>query len=139
MWVTTPPSPLPSAPATPSLPSSTTPNSLTFPQISTTTLLQSPTQPQIATQTTHTMHTPTSMPPQIHTSTSAAVSAASLPGASISGRLSGVVSLTDVLNLFARASGLNPGDPSDRRRRESSSSSGGVSRLSLSLEPEGGR
>lgn len=43
----------------------------------------------------------------------------------MSGRLSGVVSLTDVLNLFARASGLHPGDPEEtrRRRRQSSSSS----------------
>lgn len=44
----------------------------------------------------------------------------------MSGRLSGVVSLTDVLNLFARASGLSPTDPEElrkRRRRSSSSSS----------------
>lgn len=54
------------------------------------------------------------------------VSASQLPGASMSGRLSGVVSLTDVLNLFARASGLSPTDPEElrkRRRRSSSSSS----------------
>ncbi|KAK1091864.1 cell separation during budding [Friedmanniomyces endolithicus] len=47
-------------------------------------------------------------------------------GAHTSGRLSGVVSLTDVLNLFARASGLSPGNPEElrlRRRRGSSSSS----------------
>lgn len=55
-----------------------------------------------------------------------AVSATALPGANMSGRLSGVVSLTDVLNLLARASGLSPADPADarrRRRRTSSSSS----------------
>lgn len=54
------------------------------------------------------------------------VSAAALPGANLSGHLSGVVSLTDILNLFARASGLNPHDPSEsraQRRRGSSSSS----------------
>lgn len=53
------------------------------------------------------------------------ISASALPGASISGRLVGVVSLTDILNLFARASGLNPLDPSEIRkgRRRSSSSS----------------
>lgn len=54
-----------------------------------------------------------------------AVSAASLPGARISGRLTGVVSLTDILNLFGRQSGLNPLSPHDQRdrRRRSSSSS----------------
>lgn len=54
-----------------------------------------------------------------------AVSAGQLPGAAMSGRLSGVVSLTDVLNALARASGLHPGDPNEtrRRRRRSSSSS----------------
>lgn len=53
------------------------------------------------------------------------MSAASLPGASISGHISGVVSLTDLLNLFAHVSGLSPVDPDEtrRRRRRSSSSS----------------
>lgn len=48
--------------------------------------------------------------------------ASTLPG---SGRLIGVVTLTDVLNLFARSTGLNPTDPSEQRarRRRSSSSS----------------
>lgn len=53
-----------------------------------------------------------------------AVSAAQLPGAAMSGRLSGVVSLTDVLNLLARASGLSPRDPDETRRRRRRSSSG---------------
>jgi len=54
-----------------------------------------------------------------------AVSAAALPGSRISGRLTGVVSLTDILNLFARQSGLHPLSPSNQResRRRSSSSS----------------
>lgn len=54
-----------------------------------------------------------------------AVSAAALPGARISGRLTGVISLTDILNLFARQSGLHPLSPNDQRarRRRSSSSS----------------
>lgn len=45
--------------------------------------------------------------------------------AGISGRLTGVISLTDILNLFARQSGLHPSDPNDQRqrRRQSSSSS----------------
>lgn len=54
-----------------------------------------------------------------------AVSAAALPGSRISGKLTGVISLTDILNLFARQSGLNPLSPNnqrDRRRRSSSSS-----------------
>lgn len=56
----------------------------------------------------------------------AAVSAAQLPGQGMSGRISGVVSLTDILNLYAKASGLSPSDPEEtrrRRRRTSSSSS----------------
>lgn len=54
-----------------------------------------------------------------------AIPASALPGARLSGRLVGVVSLTDVLNLHARASGLSPADPAEsrsRRRRSSSSS-----------------
>ncbi|KAL1968920.1 hypothetical protein VTN77DRAFT_1281 [Rasamsonia byssochlamydoides] len=50
---------------------------------------------------------------------------AALPGGRQSGRLVGVVSLTDILNLYARASGLKPADPAEtrsRRRRSSSSS-----------------
>ncbi|KAH8697131.1 CBS domain protein [Talaromyces proteolyticus] len=53
------------------------------------------------------------------------VPASALPGARLSGRLVGVVSLTDVLFLYARASGLSPNDPAEtrnRRRRSSSSS-----------------
>ena len=60
------------------------------------------------------------------------VSAASLPGVGMSGRLTGVVSLTDILNLFARSSGLSPIDPSEmRRQRRRSSSSSGVQRPSM--------
>ena len=68
---------------------------------------------------------PQATPPFQPSSTTPSISAASLPGQHMSGRLSGVVSLTDVLNLFARASGLNPNDPNmtRRRRRRSSSSS----------------
>ena len=45
----------------------------------------------------------------------------------MSGRLSGVVSLTDILNLYARASGLHPGDLEDARRKRRGSSSSSVS------------
>ena len=54
------------------------------------------------------------------------ISAAAFPGARISGKLTGVVSLTDVLNLFSRQSGLVTDEPSAerqyRRRSESVSS-----------------
>ncbi len=45
----------------------------------------------------------------------------------MSGRLSGVVSLTDILNLYARASGLHPGDLEEARRKRRGSSSSAVS------------
>ncbi|ORY09772.1 hypothetical protein BCR34DRAFT_567910 [Clohesyomyces aquaticus] len=67
----------------------------------------------------------TTPPSHLTGATAPAISANSFPGASLSGRLSGVISLTDVLNLFARASGLHPHDPDEARRarRRSSSSS----------------
>ncbi|KAG5930568.1 hypothetical protein E4U42_006656 [Claviceps africana] len=50
---------------------------------------------------------------------------AAMPGACLSGKLIGVISLTDVLNIFAKFAGLNPADPGEQRarRRRSSSSS----------------
>lgn len=67
---------------------------------------------------------------------SASIPAAALPGAHLSGRLTGVISLTDILNLFARSSGLNPADPGEQRamRRRSSSAS-----VRPSLDGERGR
>lgn len=59
-------------------------------------------------------------PPVTHS-----IPASALDGTRLSGRLVGVVSLTDILNLHARASGLSPADPAEsrsRRRRSSSSS-----------------
>jgi len=53
------------------------------------------------------------------------VSASSLQSTPISGRLTGVVSLSDILNCFGRQSGLHvsePGEQRERRRRSSSSS-----------------
>lgn len=49
----------------------------------------------------------------------------SIPGTRMSGRLTGVVSLTDILHLIARSAGLAPEDPGEarRQRRRSSSSS----------------
>jgi hypothetical protein len=74
---------------------------------------------------------PQANPPFSPTAASPAISAASLPGAGMSGRLSGVVSLTDILNLFARASGLNPNDPDETRRHRRRSSSSSLARGSL--------
>ncbi|KAL4921590.1 hypothetical protein BDW62DRAFT_174022 [Aspergillus aurantiobrunneus] len=55
------------------------------------------------------------------------IPASALPGARLSGRLVGVVSLTDILNLHARASGLRPADPAESRSRRRRSSSSSVS------------
>ncbi|KAL7783092.1 hypothetical protein V8C37DRAFT_406720 [Trichoderma ceciliae] len=54
-----------------------------------------------------------------------AVPAATVDGALLSGKLIGVVSLTDVLNIFAKSTGLHPSEPWEQRarRRRSSSSS----------------
>lgn len=50
----------------------------------------------------------------------------------VSGRLSGVVSLTDIINLFARRTGLDPDDPDmQRRRRRRTSSISTLSRPSF--------
>lgn len=62
----------------------------------------------------------------------AAVPASALAGARLSGKLTGVVSLTDVLNIFARTTGLKPGDPSEQRARRRRSSSSSI-RPSLDL------
>ncbi|KAJ5525094.1 hypothetical protein N7513_010214 [Penicillium frequentans] len=72
-------------------------------------------------------HLPTSQPPFSHSPTATpplapSIPASAMPGARLSGRLVGVVSLTDILNLHARASGLSPADPDDSRRRRRSSS-----------------
>jgi hypothetical protein len=61
-----------------------------------------------------------------HTPTAPArttVTAGTIPRCSISGRLTGVVSLTDILNTFAKASGLHPLEPSQMRRQRCRSSS----------------
>jgi CBS domain-containing protein len=70
-------------------------------------------------------HSPSTSQSSLTGSTYPSAPAASLPGSHLSGRLSGVVTLTDILNLFAKTSGLHPTDPSEQRarRRRSSSSS----------------
>ncbi|KAK8091807.1 hypothetical protein PG997_002168 [Apiospora hydei] len=99
MWVVESASPSPSAPATPLL------------------------GPQVLVPDSARNNTASAIGTQTHFSS---VPSTSLSGPnSLSGRLTGVVTLTDILNLFARTSGLNPTDPSEQRarRRRSSSSS----------------
>ncbi|OAX85240.1 hypothetical protein ACJ72_00400 [Emergomyces africanus] len=156
MWVTEPQSPSSSGPSTPShsavhiplnSPSSTisaqppqspppapsiSPPNLGPPALNNNWNPSSPTNtitPHLA-QLHHPTPTSPAGPPQAlyPQSMSTSIPAASLPGARLSGRLVGVVSLTDILNLYARASGLSPADPNIHRsqRRRSSSSSLGI-------------
>ncbi|KAK4542394.1 hypothetical protein LTR36_006851 [Oleoguttula mirabilis] len=122
MWIVDAPSPSASVPPSPSIHSVPPP----FGMQQTTTQLPAPAA-HLATPAKHGSGGAdmTPMPPYTSMSAGVSMSAAQLPGQGMSGRLSGVVSLTDILNLFARASGLSPGDPEDmrRRRRRSSSSS----------------
>ena len=155
LWVTDPASPSSSGPPTPShstthIPlsasfSSATPGTHAAPSLS-----LSPPAPAASSNLSSqppapvTPHLPTPSQPTSHAAPFPSVSssgtvqpvapsipASALPGARLSGRLVGVVSLTDILNLHARASGLNPADPDEsRRRRRSSSSSVSVRRSS---------
>ncbi|KAF2738302.1 hypothetical protein EJ04DRAFT_486635 [Polyplosphaeria fusca] len=109
MWVVDTPSPASSGPPTPAV----TPAVLVPP---------SPIAPLPTAATSGLSTTP---PSHLGGPPAPSISASSIPGASLSGRLSGVISLTDILNLFAKASGLHPHDPDEARRarRRSSSSS----------------
>lgn len=144
MWVTDPQSPASSGPSTPShsaihiplnspsviplspqSPPAAPSTSLLTPGTSSnnTWSLPPPTTPHLAQPYHSTLISPAGPPQSMSTS----IPAASLPGARLSGHLVGVVSLTDILNLYARASGLSPADPSiyrSQRRRSSSSSLG---------------
>ncbi|KAI0097471.1 hypothetical protein GGR51DRAFT_541111 [Nemania sp. FL0031] len=104
MWVVESASPSPSAPSTPSLAP---------------TVFVSNSTPSSQSAVTGTHYPPHPSHP------SPSVPASALPGSHLSGRLTGVVTLTDILNLFAKSTGLNPSDPSEQRarRRRSSSSS----------------
>jgi CBS domain-containing protein len=129
LWVTDPLSPVSSGPSTPS--HSTThlvPSTVSNPAMSPPT---SPKPTQLSNPSSN-PHLPIPhIPSQPGTTTLApSIPASALPGARLSGRLLGVVSLTDILNLQARASGLSPADPMESRahRRRSSSSSISVRR-----------
>ncbi|RMZ84281.1 hypothetical protein DV738_g788, partial [Chaetothyriales sp. CBS 135597] len=134
VWVTESMTPSSSGPPTPSLPSAT----LSLPSAHNSSISPGPSHHYIA-------------PPPIFVADSGGVadsllkspfsptagpliSASSFPGQRLSGKLVGVVSLTDILILFARAGGLHAADPNEVRmsRRRSSSSS---MRLSVDLGP----
>ncbi|KAG7284172.1 cell separation during budding [Staphylotrichum longicolle] len=112
MWVVESASPSPSAPATPLLQPSQ-PAGVSSPPPSSTVIIPPPANASA----------PQSPVPNQNFVTT--VIPSGLPGAALSGRLTGVVSMTDILNLFAKSSGLRPSDPSEQRarRRRSSSSS----------------
>ncbi|KIW69744.1 hypothetical protein PV04_05602 [Phialophora macrospora] len=136
MWITEPVSPSSSGPPTPSLhsatlaPTSSHSSSLSqasgvlghglTPPVATATPSSDPFSTSSGTVVDSSPKTPFIAP------TGPSISASSLPGARISGRLVGVVSLTDILILFARVGGLvDVADPNEiraRRRRSSSSS-----------------
>ncbi|KAK2771661.1 cell separation during budding [Onygenales sp. PD_12] len=147
MWVTDPQSPSSSGPPTPShsavhIPLNSHSTIPVQPQLSAPLTPISPPPPISTSNNNHLSptaphfaqpHHPTPVSPSATVpgpypqSMSTAIPAASLPGARLSGHLVGVVSLTDVLNLYARASGLSPADPNiyrSQRRRSSSSSLG---------------
>jgi hypothetical protein len=121
MWVVESPSPANSAPPTPHL----APASAVLPSPSPSLQISSAmaAHASSAPPTAGLLYTPTAP-------VGTTVTAGTIPGSSISGRLTGVVSLTDILNLFAKAGGLNPLDPSQvrRQRRRSSSASLGMRR-----------
>lgn len=125
LWVTEPMSPSSSGPPTPSLSSATmVPASSHSSSISAGSGQHHIIPPHSATAEPGNIADASPKTPFVAPS-GPAVSASSLPGHRISGRLVGVVSLTDILILFAKAGGLQVADPADlrmRRRRSSSSS-----------------
>ncbi|KAK3954730.1 hypothetical protein QBC32DRAFT_73642 [Pseudoneurospora amorphoporcata] len=140
MWVVDSASPSPSAPATPLLQASSLPplSTLSPPAVSPG-RTGSPTPgsatvvvPPLGAITTSTPQSPSTQGPF------SSVPASALPGAGLSGRLTGVVSLTDILNLFAKSSGLRPLDPSEQRARRRRSSSSSV-RPTLDTGRDNGR
>ncbi|EAW08065.1 CBS domain protein [Aspergillus clavatus NRRL 1] len=124
LWVTDPLSPSSSGPPTPSHSSGQLPlaaNPIQSPPLS-----PPPTSAGIPSPNYTTPHLP-SPPVGIPHVVAPSIPASALPGARLSGRLVGVVSLTDILNLHARASGLRPADPAENRSRRRRSSSSSVS------------
>ncbi|KAK4161662.1 hypothetical protein QBC43DRAFT_323385 [Cladorrhinum sp. PSN259] len=129
MWVVESASPSPSAPATPLLaPSHPSVTAASPPPPSSVTGVGSTgTLPSLSTVIIPSLSGNISAPQSpLPGQSFSSVPAAALPGARLSGRLTGVVSLTDVLNLFAKSSGLRPSDPSEQRARRRRSSSASV-------------
>lgn len=134
MWIVESASPSPSAPATPLLAPSLPGTSASVGAIPATAISTGTggigggtTAPGESPSSSSTVLVPTTSAPQSPSLQQSFSSppAAAMPGAHLSGRLTGVVSLTDILNLFAKSSGLHPSDPDAQRarRRRSSSSS----------------
>jgi len=124
MWVTEPISPSSSGPPTPSIhPATLVPTSSHSSSIPSAPG-QSPIVPPSPGNSDSSYPASSNSTPFVNP-TGPSVSASALPGARISGHLVGVVSLTDILILFAKASGLPVADPGELRvgRRRSSSSS----------------
>ncbi|KAF2200537.1 hypothetical protein GQ43DRAFT_373591 [Delitschia confertaspora ATCC 74209] len=118
MWVVESPSPASSGPPTPAATTpAITPSILAAPSVL---VPPSPIAPL------PNPASPGALP--VTTTPAPAISASAIPGASLSGRLSGVISLTDILNLFAKASGLHPSDPDETRRARRTSSSSSMRR-----------
>ncbi|EXJ84952.1 hypothetical protein A1O3_05627 [Capronia epimyces CBS 606.96] len=126
LWITDPASPVSSGPPTPSIHSATVaPTSSHASSVFTGSGAQ-PVPASTASDPSSTSIADPSPKAPFIAPTGPSISASSLPGARISGRLVGVVSLTDILILFARAGGMGDvADPNEirmRRRRSSSSS-----------------
>lgn len=127
MWVVETASPSPSAPATPLLqPVQLGVTAATAPPPTSVTGVGSSSSPGPQPTVLVSSQTPSAPQSPLPGQSFPSVPSASLPGAHVSGRLSGVVSLTDVLNLFAKSSGLRPSDPSEQRARRRRSSSASV-------------
>ncbi|KAK3305554.1 uncharacterized protein B0T15DRAFT_201495 [Chaetomium strumarium] len=121
MWVVESASPSPSAPATPLL----QPSHPVGPSPSSSTVAVGSSPPSATVIIPPPTNAPAPQSPLANQTFTTTVIPSGLPGAHLSGRLTGVVSMTDILNLFAKSSGLRPSDPSEiraRRRRSSSAS-----------------
>ncbi|KAI9677780.1 MAG: cell separation during budding [Trizodia sp. TS-e1964] len=118
MWIVETPSPSTSAPPTPLLANAT--NIAAVQRIMPAAIVEP--SPQAPPSNQNIPLTPTAGMPSL---AYPPISAAAIPGQHMSGHLCGVVSLTDILNLFARSTGLTAIDPNESRnqRRRSSSSS----------------
>ncbi|GES60712.1 CBS domain protein [Aspergillus terreus] len=134
LWVTDPLSPSSSGPPTPShssvhIPLVTNGTSSSSSQSQSQPPLQPPPSPSPPSANYSSSHLPQPYLPVPGPSSAVtpSIPASALPGARLSGRLVGVVSLTDILNLHARASGLSPADPAESRSRRRRSSSSSVS------------